>query len=44
MKDRILTLIVSLFLFISIVCAINDEHHFRLYVTADVKGETEPCG
>ena len=44
MQDKIVLLIMSLFFSISIIFAINDGHHFRLYVTADVKGETEPCG
>ena len=40
MKDRLLLLLLS----VSMTLGIDDSHHFRLYVTADVKGETEPCG
>ncbi len=40
MKDKFLLIFIS----VSILLGINDSHHFRLYVTADVKGETEPCG
>ena len=45
MQDRVCLRIGLCFIFfISSIFGINENHHFRLYITADVNGETEPCG
>ena len=41
---RKLNIVISILFSFSILSAFEDEQHIRLYVTADVKGETEPCG
>ena len=38
-------IIIITLICLSVSLSIDDTgHHFRMYVTADVKGETEPCG
>ena len=37
-------MIITIFLLCSFIFTIEEEVHFRLYVTGDVKGEREPCG
>ena len=38
--------IITLMVCLLSVCFSSDDaqNHFRLYISADVKGETEPCG
>ena len=39
-----LNTIIFIFLSFSMFFGFEDEYHLRLYITADIKAETEPCG